>query len=292
VSPAAGGREFLLLGHPVAHSLSPRLCEAAFAALGVAAGYGVRDLPPDLAVEGFAGVLASLAERGVSGLNVTSPFKGHAARAAAALWPRASTPAARAAGAANCLRLGLGGYEATNTDGAGFLDFAAAVGLDLAGARVVLLGAGGSAAGLAPALTGAGAAVEVVTRRLGAAGQWAGLTGLPAHARGCKAAAEALAAAGLVINCTTLGGAPDDELPCEPAALGPRAAAVDMRYSPPATPWVRGAAGAGRRAWSGLGPLVYQAAHSLRYWLGVEPPLARLREVVGWDPKPWEGEPS
>jgi shikimate dehydrogenase len=286
VSPAAGTREFLLLGHPVGHSLSPRLCAAAFEALGIPAAYGVLDLSPDLTAPDLAGVLESLAAREVAGLNVTSPFKALAAQASAALRPDALTPAARAAGAVNCLRSRPGGFEATNTDGAGMVDFAQAVGLELVGARVVLLGSGGSAAGLAPALGGAGARVEVVARRPERTALLPGLAWVSAHARGGEGAAGALAAADLVVNCTTLGGEPGEELPCEPALLATGAAAVDLRYSPPATPWVRAVAASGRRAWSGLGPLVFQAAHSLRYWLDVEPPLSRLREAVAWDPAP------
>jgi shikimate dehydrogenase len=275
------GRRFLLLGHPVGHSLSPRLQEAGFQALGIEAVYEARDLPPETSAEEFALVLAELAAEGVAGLNVTSPFKAFAHGAAAA-----HTPAALATGAVNCLRLEAGGYEGTNTDGAGFLDFAAAVGLPLAGSRVVLLGAGGSAAGLAPALGSAGSLVEVVARRPERTPAYVGLAAVPVHAWGSPAAAQALAGARLVVNCTTLGAAAGDELACAPAAMSPGAAAVDLRYAPRVTPWLRAVAASGRAAYDGLGLLVFQGAHSLRFWLGVEPPLYRLREAVRWDPVP------
>jgi shikimate dehydrogenase len=274
-------RRFLVLGHPVGHSLSPRLHAAAFEELGIAAVYETRDLSPEISAGEFALVLAELAAEGVAGLNVTAPFKGLAHAAAAA-----RTPAARAAGAVNCLRLVGTGYEGTDTDGVGFVGFAAAVGLPLVGSRVVLLGAGGSAAGLAPAVRDAGAAVEVVARHPERVRMYAGLTDVPAHAWGGEAAAAALGAARVVVNCTPLGGAAGEPLPCAPEAMAEGAAAVDLRYAPRVTPWLRAVAASGRAAYDGLGLLLFQGAHSLRFWLGVEPPLYRLREAVRWDPAP------
>jgi len=274
-------RRFLLLGRPVAHSLSPRLHAAAFAELGIDAVYETLEVAPESTAESFALLLAELAAEGVAGLNVTAPCKVWAHAAAADL-----TPAARAAGAVNCLRLAGGGYEGTDTDGVGFVDFAAAAGLALADAPVVLLGAGGSAAGLAPALRAAGARVEVVARRPERARALAGLAALPAHAWGSPAAAAALGRARLVVNCTGLGAQAEDPLPCPADALPAGAAAVDLRYAPRVTPWLRSVAAGGRAAYDGLGVLVFQGAHSLRFWLGTEPPLYRLREAVGWDPAP------
>jgi shikimate dehydrogenase len=274
MSPAAPPRLFAVLGHPIAHSLSPRLQQGALDALGVSAVFLAIDVPP----ERFESSLRDLQAQGAAGLSITAPLKELAFRASAA-----TTAEARASGVANCLRAGAGGFEATNTDGMGFVSFARDVGLVLDGRRVVLLGGGGAAAGLAPALTGAGATCVVLARDENKARRLAGLSKLEIAAWN---AGDALAGADLVIQTTPLGARPDDPLPCDPARLAPGAVCVDLRYAPRRTPWLAAARALGHVAYDGLGLLVHQGAHALRYWLGVEPPLDRLRELVGWKPAP------
>ena len=277
MSPAAPPRLFAVLGHPIAHSLSPRLQQGALDALGVPAAFLAIDVPPDR----FDESLRRLHGLGAFGLSVTAPLKQLAYAASASV-----TEEARAAGVANCLRAAAGGFDATNTDGAGFVDFARDVGLALDGCRVVLLGGGGAAAGLVPALVRAGADARVIARDESKARRLAGLARVELAAWGSAAAREALGAADLVVQTTPLGAHADDPLPCDPAWLAAGAACVDLRYAPRRTPWLAAARARGLAAFDGLGLLVHQGAHSLRYWLGVEPPLDRLRELVGWKPAP------
>jgi shikimate dehydrogenase len=277
MSSGSALRVFAVLGHPVTHSLSPRLQQAALDSYGIRAVYLAIDVTPGR----FSETLASLHEMDALGLNVTAPLKRLAFEGASRV-----TEEARVSGVANCLRRDDAGYVATNTDGAGFVAFARDVGIELAGAPVVLLGGGGSAAGLAPALAGAGAVCSVVARDVERARALTGLTSVAAAAWDSPAARSAIAAARVVINATTLGGDPSDPLPCDPAWLAPGAVVVDLRYAPRRTPWLAAAASRGLRAFDGLGLLVHQGAASLRFWLDVEPRLDRLREFVGWKPLP------
>lgn len=274
---AAALRRWAVLGHPVAHSLSPALHQAAFAALGIEATYEAVDVEPGT----LARRLEELARQGYEGLSVTSPLKREAFDAAIA-----RTQEAEAAGVVNCLRRVGIGYQGTNTDGAGFVDFARDVGIELVGAQAVLLGGGGSAAGLAPALVAAGAQVISLVRRPSVARALPGLSRVRVLAWQGRDAGAALASCDLAINCTPLGRAPGDPLPCDPAVLGPRAVVVDLQYSPPRTEWLERAVASGRPGFNGLGLLVHQGERSLRYWLGTAPPMERLREAVGWEPAP------
>ncbi|HKA24961.1 MAG TPA: shikimate dehydrogenase [Candidatus Eisenbacteria bacterium] len=270
-------RLFAVLGHPIAHSLSPRLHQAALDSLGVAAAYLAIDVEPSRLPD----TLRSLHEMEAHGLSVTAPLKRVAYESAVRV-----TDEARVSGVANCLRREAAGYVATNTDGEGFVGFARDVGVRLEGARVVLLGGGGSAAGLYPALARAGAACLVVARDRERAQALPGLAAAPWAMWDSPEARKGIGEAHLVINATTLGGAPADPLPCDPAWLAPGAVAVDLRYAPRRTPWLVLASARGVRAFDGLGLLVHQGALSLRFWLDVEPRLDRLREFVGWKPLP------
>lgn len=270
-------RLFAVLGHPVSHSLSPRLQQAALDSLGVRAAYLAIDVTP----ERFPDALRSLHAMEAFGLNVTAPLKRLAFEGAAR-----ATSEARAAGVANCLKREAGGYLATNTDGTGFVSFARDVGIELSGARVALLGGGGSAAGLVPALSAVGVTCTVVARDVTRARALLGLAHVAVAGWDSPEARRAIAESHIVVNATTLGGDPSDPLPCDPAWLAPGAAVVDLRYAPRRTPWLAAAAARGLRAFDGLGLLVHQGAASLRFWLGVEPRLDRLREFVGWKPLP------
>jgi shikimate dehydrogenase len=270
-------RLFAVLGHPISHSLSPVLHRAASSELGLHAEY----IAVDADQERFPDTLRELYERGAEGLSVTAPLKELALRRA-----RACTQEAALAGVANCMRRGEGGFEAHNTDGNGFLNFLAEVRFELAQARTVLLGGGGAATGLAPALLKGGARVSVIARRPEVAQELAGLRDVPVHHWGSGVARSLLGKAHLVVNCTPLGASSWEELPCNPLQLSTDATTVDLRYAPRWTAWLSAAAERGCTAYDGLGLLVHQAALSLEYWLGVEPPLARLREAVGWEPKP------
>ena len=253
-------RHFALFGHPVAHSLSPRIHAAFARQAGVDMDYVAIDAPVlDSALAAFDG----------EGANVTLPHKARAAGLCVSLHERA-----RRCGVANTLLRLADGWHGDNTDGLGLVrDLTERRQLDLRGRRTLLLGAGGAARGVAPGLLDAGIGELYIANRT------------PAHA---DALADALGEPGrvhvryledlsslgefdLVVNATS--AARDGTRPPLPRALvGPRTTAVDLGYGEAAIPflaWARAAAA--REALDGLGMLVEQAAESFRLWHGVRP---------------------
>ncbi len=290
----SGGRvlEFALLGHPVAHSLSPAIHRAAFEALGIEARYRAMDV----SAEELEATMSRMGRRG--GGNVTLPHKGRAA----ALLDGASR-LVRATGACNCFWFEEGrGLVGENTDVAGFLEAAR----DLVpkrwpAGRVLLLGAGGAAAAVVAACLEAGVgSVDVLNRTAEHARSMAsrvvgpgtpvrvlegpGPEGAPRAPGGTPAA---LALPGgvpadrydLVVNATRLGLEASDPLPLALDGVG-GAAILDLVYGPEETRWVREARARDLRAADGLGMLVEQAAASLACWLGVEPPRRIMLEAA------------
>lgn len=267
---------YCVMGNPVEHSRSPRI-HARFAALtGQALEYGKRLVPLD----GFAeGVRAFRAEAG-RGCNVTVPFKFEAARLA-------DFPSARVAlaGACNTLRFDADGVHGENTDGIGLVaDLRQNAGVALDGRDLLLVGAGGGAAGvLGPLLQARPRRVVVANRTPDKA-----LALVQAHAtlaaqNQVDLQASALDAVGgsfdLVVNATAssiAGGA----VPVAGSVLKPGALAYDMMYGPAAEGFLRWARAHGAVGRDGLGMLVEQAAESFLFWRGVRPPSAGVLEEL------------
>jgi shikimate dehydrogenase len=246
-----------VLGHPVAHSRSPDMHNAAFAALGLDWRYVKLPVPPEL----FDETVRALPGSGYRGANVTIPHK-----LAALALADSATPAARAIGAANTLTFEAGAIEADNTDAGGFL---AALAEPVAGRRALVLGAGGAARAVTWALLDAGAAaVDVWNRTPGRARELADALG--------ASAVERPRAAEIVVNATSVG-LHDGVLPLD--ALDPPAAAVELVYRGDGgdTPFAAWARAGGSRVVDGLEILVRQGALSFARWTGREPPLDAMR---------------
>ena len=256
-------KHFAVIGHPVAHSLSPRI-HAAFA----------RDARIDMDyraidTEDFEATLAEFARSGGSGANVTLPYKPRAVAACVTLSDRA-----RRAGAVNTLIRRDGAWHGDNTDGAGLVrDLTGRNRLDLRQRRTLLLGAGGGARGVAPALLDAGIGdLFIVNRHPERADALADALGEPGRVH--PRYLEDLRANGefdLIVNATSAGH--DLLLPVLPMSLiGPRTTAVDLSYGEASIAflsWAR--AGGCRECIDGLGMLVEQAAESFALWHGVRP---------------------
>jgi shikimate dehydrogenase len=210
-------------------------------------------------------------EKKFHGLNLTVPHKIIAFDRIAAI-----DPAARPIGAVNTLLLTPAGWRGHNTDGYGL---AAAIrenlGLDLAGAHVILLGAGGAARG---------AAVECLQRRCAslwianrtAANLTAMLSDLAPLAAGIALRGFApgtppvdLPSGTLVINATSAGLRPTDDLPVDLTRLPNVSAVFDMIYNPPQTPLLARATSFGLPSANGLAMLVHQGAKALEIWTDV-----------------------
>jgi shikimate dehydrogenase len=263
---------YAVIGHGISYSRSPEI-HARFAAQSAQQlEYGLIDAPAD----GFLATARHFFAAGGRGLNVTVPFKQEAFAYADALTPRAQD-----AGAVNTLAMQADGtLLGDNTDGAGLVrDLGHNLGCRLAGARLLLLGAGGAAHGVVLPLLGAGCAQLVIANRtperaVQLAGHFSDRG--PVHALGTAGAALPAQSAGfdLIVNATAASSA--GELPDVPAhAVGEGTLAYDMAYAQAETTFLQWArrAGASRQA-NGLGMLVEQAAESFLLWRGVRPDTA------------------
>lgn len=266
-----------LLGHPVAHSISPPMQQAALDALGVHARYEAWDVAP-----GEVGAAVErLRAEGVIGANVTVPHKVEMLRHADEVDALAAE-----VGAVNTIVPRDGRLLGANTDVAGVLRTLADAAVDVAGSQVVLIGAGGAARAVVVAMRAQGAARLTIANRtpahaealvsLGGDGmevRTAPLDALTPELRG------AMARARLVIHSTSLGmrHGPDESATPVPAGLFVAGqAALDLVYVPERTPFLRAAEAAGAQPIGGLGMLVYQGAESFRMWTGLEPPTEAM----------------
>ena len=275
---------YCVMGNPVAHSRSPWI-HARFAELtGQPLSYD-RALVP---LDGFADFVRDFAARGGKGCNVTVPFKLQAAELATSASERV-----RLAGAANTLVFSASGIHADNTDGLGLVaDITRNAGVPIAGCDVLLLGAGGAAAGALGSLLEQKPCRLVMVNRTHARAealveQHAGIAALHKVE---LLAIDRQALEGdltqnfdIVINATasSLAGA---EVPAPASVLRSGSLAYDMMYGPAARPFLDWASAHGAVARDGLGMLVEQAAESFALWRGVRPPsaqvLAELRALL------------
>ncbi len=256
---------YALIGHPVAHSLSPRIHAAFGAQCGIALEYGLIDVAP----EGFDAAVAAFARGGGAGLNVTLPHKEAARAQCATLSERA-----RRCGAVNTLIRGSNGWHGDNTDGAGLVhDLTERHRLDLRARKVLLLGAGGAAHGVAPALLDAGIeSLWIVNRSPDRADALSDRLGEPGrvHTRYWDDLAN-LGVFDMIVNATSAGrSASAMALPSSLATE--RTLAVDLSYGEAAIAFLSWARSQDcETALDGLGMLVEQAAEAFRLWHGQAP---------------------
>ncbi|MEO0491793.1 MAG: shikimate dehydrogenase [Actinomycetota bacterium] len=257
-----------VIGDPVRHSLSPTLHNAAFAALGVDA----RSLAFPVADGDAAAAVEAMRTLGIRGLSVTMPHKDVVLRAA-----ERCSPQADALGAANCLVNDDGVVTAHNTDGDGLVrSLRVESGVDPAGARIVVLGAGGAARSVIEALGRAGAADIVVVNRTEARARVAAELASPV---GRVGSVDAIANADIVVNATSVGM--DAATLPSPADLFVDAhTVVDLIYRPLSTPWLDAARAVGAAGVNGVGMLLHQAAIQIEHWVGQDAPIDAMRASV------------
>ncbi len=267
------GTWLAVLGHPITHSISPAMHNAALRELALAEPrfadwrYVKFDVPPDQLPE----ALAQLHAKRFHGLNLTVPHKVLAFAVAAAI-----DPAAQPAGAINTVRWTEGGWHGYNTDGYGLASgIRRDLGLTLAGAHVILVGAGGAARGAAvECLQQNVASLWVVNRTpenlhtlfdllapLARGTPFHGFT--PAHPP------HDLPANAIVINATSAGLRDSDPAPIDLAGIPRPGAVYDMIYNPAMTRLLRQAAFLGIPHANGLSMLVHQGAKALELWSNV-----------------------
>ncbi len=274
---------YAVAGNPVQHSQSPFIHAEFARQTGQPLTYGRLLCPLDGFEATLRAFVADRSEGVVRGCNVTVPFKPEAFALAARRTSRAER-----AQAANTLRFDEaehGGWLADNTDGVGLVrDIERHAGVSLAGRRVLLIGAGGAAAGaLGPLLEARPAGVVVANRTVSKAQELVARHADLAGAATLEARAPQDAGEGfdVVINATasSLQGA---QVPVDARVLAPGALALDMMYGPAAQGFIAWAEAHGARGRDGLGMLVEQAAEAFFVWRGVRPEtapvLAALRD--------------
>ena len=267
---------YAVAGNPVEHSQSPFI-HALFAQATCETMTYERLLCP---LDGFAATIQAFARAGGCGCNVTVPFKFDAFSLAARHSERAAL-----AQAANCLRFDADGWFADNTDGAGLVrDIRDNAGVALAGARILLVGAGGASAGvMGPMLGEAPAELVVANRSLDKAQHLVQRHAALAARHGVALRAAALADAGtaydIVVNgsASSLAGA---DVPVDARTVRPGTLALDMMYGAPAEGFMRWAAAHGATGRDGLGMLVEQAAEAFWVWRGVRPATAPVLDAL------------
>lgn len=256
---------YVVIGNPVAHSLSPEIHAQFARATGEPIAYERLLAPPGE----FARVAREFFAAGGSGANVTLPFKTDAFELAAE-----RTARAKQAGAVNTLWLRDQAIVGDNTDGAGLVrDLTGNLGLALAGRRVLLLGAGGAARGVLAPLLALEPATLVVANRTRERAQ--------ELARHFAAAGPVLGVGldeldgsfDLVVNATS-SSTRGEALALPEGIFAPGASAYDMAYGPAARAFLDSARAAGAQASDGLGMLVEQAAESFWLWRGKRPATA------------------
>jgi len=264
-----------VIGDPVAHSLSPVIHNAAFAATGfdgafVALAVGTADL---------GAAMAGVRALGLLGVSVTMPHKaaviGHLDDV---------RPEALALDAVNCVIREGDRLVGANTDGPGFVDALTAASVDPAGAKVLVLGAGGAARAVIRALADAGVAeIGVANRTSDRAAAAVRLGGQVAR----TAAVEDALDYDVVVNATSVGmgmAAADTVLPLPADRLRADQVVVDLVYEPVETALLVAARAVGARTVDGVGMLVHQAAAAFGLWTGLEAPVevmdAAAREAL------------
>jgi len=271
---------YCVMGNPIAHSRSPWI-HARFAALTGEPVHYERRLVP---VDGFAQALHDFCTAGGRGCNITVPFKLQAAELA-----HTRSERVQLAGAANTLSFKDGAIHADNTDGLGLVaDIEQGAGLPLAGRDVLLIGAGGAAAGaLAPLLHQGPRRIAIVNRTAARAQALVASHAALATLQNTELLALDIQAPSadfdVIINASTssLQGA---AAPVPASVLRPGSLAYDMMYGPAAQGFMDWAAAHGAQPRDGLGMLVQQAAEAFHIWRGLRPPaaqvLAELRAAI------------
>lgn len=260
--PTDGPTRVVLLGHGISYSASPAMQTAGFRAAGLDWTYELLDVPP----EGLPDAVRSLRGPRAAGANVTIPHKV----AVMPLLDELEGDASRV-GAVNTIRRQGDRLIGSNTDVTGVRVALGAVGVEPAGARAVVLGAGGSARAAAIALEGA--EITFVARRPAAG------AGLPGRVMAWDEPWEPLVRhADVLLNATPLGRR--GEMPMRPGYLPPRGAVVDLVYVEGGTPLVRRAGQLGLRHVDGWSILLAQGAAAFQAWTALPAPLEAMRAAL------------
>lgn len=265
-----------VIGTPIRHSKSPIMMNRAFRETGINGVYTAFHITSERLADFAAGVRAM----GIRGVNVTIPHKLD-------IMPLLDEidPSAAAVGAVNTIVNNNGRLIGYNTDGIGYVrSLKEEAEPQLAGKRIVVIGAGGASRGIVYALTNEKPAHITISNRsieraIGLANDFSGKADIEAVSNDqLKAACQE---ADIVINTTSVGMFPHtDDTPIDASWLKPGAVASDLIYNPLKTKFLEQAEQRGCRIHNGLGMFIYQGAYAFEYWTGQAAPVAAMRETV------------
>ncbi len=271
---------FAVLGHPIGHTLSPIMHNAAFQSLGLDAIYMAYDVAPG----NLLGVLEAMGKMGFRGVNLTVPLKEIAFKGLSDL-----DLTARRLGAVNTVEFTSSGLRGHNTDGKGFLTAVReSFNFSVKGGTLFVMGCGG--AGRAVAITAAGegahrliladideARCRAVSRDIATLSpstrvEWAGATAADW--------ARHTPDADLIVQASPVGMKPEDVCPLPPSAFRAGQLAFDLVYNRPATCFTQAATAGGARASNGLGMLLHQGAEAFSIWTGKPAAVEVMRQAL------------
>lgn len=267
---------FGVIGHPIRHSKSPIMMNRAFQETGINGIYIASLVTSDRLSDFTAGVRAM----GIRGVNVTIPHKLDIMDLLDEI-----DPGAQAIGAVNTIVNDDGKLIGYNTDGIGYVrSLKEEAEPDLAGKRIVVIGAGGASRGIIYALAKEKPShITISNRSVGRAVELAKAfeDQVDIEAVSNDKLQAACQEADIIINTTSVGMFPKtDETPVDAAWLKPGSVVSDLIYNPIKTKFLEQAEQRGCRIHSGLGMFIYQGAYAFEYWTGQPAPVAAMRETV------------
>ena len=269
------GKKLAVIGDPIGHSLSPVIQQAMLDALGLDCAYGRIRVPGG----STADWLPTAAALGLAGFNATMPHKADLVPLMDEL-----SDDARMYRSVNTVVLRNGRFIGFNTDGEGFLRSLLEEGIDPAGKRIAVFGAGGAARSVVLKLAATGAkSITVCCRSPEKAAELAASPAVRITDLSRKATDAALAGADLLINATPLGmqGVDADfEDFSFLDALPSSAPVCDLIYRPLRTSLLLEAENRGHRTMNGLGMLIHQAILALEHFAGMELDAAAMKDAV------------
>lgn len=265
-----------VFGDPIRHSRSPVMLNRAFREKGINAAYAAFHVKP----QELGAAVAGLRALGFRGANITIPHKVEVMQ-----YLDAIDEGARVAGAVNTIVNDDGKLTGYNTDGIGYVrSLKEETGIALSGAKVLMIGAGGAARGVAYALAQEGAQrIYIANRTVERAVELASTIGAFTEAAGLKTedAGDVMSEVALVVNTTSVGMSPKvEETPLPAELLHEGLLVSDLIYNPRVTRLMQDAEQAGARTHGGMGMFIHQGACAFELWTGQPAPVEAMREVV------------
>jgi shikimate dehydrogenase len=278
--PDVATKLVILLGNPLAHSISPQMHNSVFEKLGINYCY----MPVEVTEDNLEKVFSGLSRMNVAGFNVTVPHKINIMQYLDELDPLAAT-----IGAVNTITVRNGKTRGYNTDGEGFVrSLEGDADISVQGKRVYIAGSGGAARAIAMTLATRGAEkiyfqnrTETKARKLAAE--------INSKIRPCcdtlppdlADRRSAAASCHVLINTTSLGMHPEEDImPVDESLIAKHLVVVDIVYNPMMTKLLRTAKDRGCTVVQGLGMLIYQGAAAFKLFTGLEPLVEEMSSVA------------